>query len=111
MNTRWGFATPLPASVARAVEERAHILDQIRCLLVDRLGVERTLEQIDPNAPLFAGGLGVAPDALDVALDAAYGVSLADAAVTPRTVGGVVDLVLGHMRAARRVARTGVARG
>jgi hypothetical protein len=83
------------------VEERAHVLDQVRCLLVDRLGVGRTLEQIDPNAPLFAGGLGVDAAELDRQLEATFGLSLLDGAVVPRTVGAVVDLVVERMRLAR----------
>ena len=93
-----GLTTPLPASVAREVELRANVLDQIREALVG-LGVARTLEQIDPNAPLFVGGLEIDPAALDAKLDEIYGISLLDGGLIPRTVGGVVDLVIQRMRA------------
>lgn len=45
------------------IDERRSVLDRLRRLLVDDLGVDRELEELDADAPLFLAGLGL--DSLD----------------------------------------------
>jgi acyl carrier protein len=88
------------ADVARYVERREAVLDRVRAMLVDSLGLERPAHEIDPDTPLFGSGLGL--DSIDavelvVQLDTLFGVRLADHAFARaelRTVNGLVDLVL-----------------
>lgn len=87
------------------VAERVEILDQLRGILMERMRLERTRDEIDADAPLF--GAGFALDSLDavelvVALDTLYGIDLPDGELRPylRTLNTVADLVI-----ARRHAR------
>ena len=46
-------------AVARAhVERRQRLLDRLRRLLIEKLRVPREPDEIDPDVPLFVGGLG-----------------------------------------------------
>jgi acyl carrier protein len=87
--------TDLQAMIA----ERAGVLDQLRGVLIERMRLERTRDEIDADAPLF--GAGFALDSLDavelvVALDTLFGIDLPDGELRPylRTLNTVADLVI-----------------
>jgi len=94
------------APIAELVARREEILARVRRLLIEKLRVPRTPEEIDPDTPLFGTGLGL--DSIDavelvVALDTDFGVRLPNeigGRSVVRTVNGVVDLVLAQERAA-----------
>jgi acyl carrier protein len=83
-----------------AVDRRQDMLRRVRELLINNLHVRREPDEIDPDAPLFATGLGL--DSLDavelvVCLETAFGVRLGDDQELrrkTRTVNSVVDTVL-----------------
>lgn len=82
------------------LEHRAKLLARVRQVLIQDLHVQRTPEEIDPDAPLF--GTGLALDSVDavelvVSLETEFGFRLDDDALarpSMRTVNTLVDLVL-----------------
>ncbi len=88
-----------PVLAARLIE-RDKILDRIRGVLIDELHVRKDPDEIDPDTPLFGGGMALdSIDAVDllIHLKADFGVELPDDRVgraTLRTVNSLVDLVL-----------------
>lgn len=82
------------------LERRSRMLDRVRTLLIERLNVEREPDEIDPDTPLFGGGLALdSIDAVDllVHLGADFGVDIAtdeEGRTALRTVNAVVDLAL-----------------
>lgn len=88
------------------IERREAVLDVIRQILLDRLRVERELDELDPGTPLFGTGLGLdSVDAVElvVSVEAAFGVSLPDgepARRALRTLDTLADFVLEHRREA-----------
>jgi acyl carrier protein len=82
------------------LEHRAQQLARVRRVLIEDLHVQRTPEEIDPDAPLF--GTGLALDSVDavelvVSLETEFGFRLDDDALarpSMRTVNSLVDLVL-----------------
>jgi acyl carrier protein len=82
------------------LEHRASLLARVRRVLIEQLHVQRTPEEIDPDAPLFGTGLGLdSVDAVElvVSLETEFSFRLDDDSVarsSMRTVNGLVDLVL-----------------
>jgi acyl carrier protein len=82
------------------LEHRASLLARVRRVLIEQLHVQRTPEEIDPDAPLFGTGLGLdSVDAVEfvVSLETEFNFRLDDGAVaraSMRTVNGLVDLVI-----------------
>lgn len=91
-----------------ALAERQRIVDRVRRVLIDSLGVRRAPEEIDPDAPLFGTGLGLdSVDAVElvVSLETEFGVHFTPGAMNKRmmrTVGTVTDAVLVLQREASR---------
>jgi len=92
---------PDPMKQAQAtVDRRQELLGHVRQLLINNLHVRREPDEIDPDAPLFATGLGL--DSIDavelvVCLETAFGVRLGDDRELrrkTRTLNSVVDTVL-----------------
>ena len=88
-----------PVLAARLVE-REKILDRIRGVLIDQLHVRRDPDEIDPDTPLFGGGMALdSIDAVDllIHLKADFGVEVPDdrgGRAALRTVNSLVDLAL-----------------
>lgn len=82
------------------LENRAQQLARVRRVLIEDLHVQRTPEEIDPDAPLFGTGLGLdSVDAVElvVSLETEFAFRLDDDALarsSMRTVNSLVDLVL-----------------
>jgi acyl carrier protein len=92
------------SEIKTMIAERAHVLDQLRGVLIERMRLERTPDEIDADAPLF--GAGFALDSLDavelvVALDTLFGIDLPDGELRPylRTLNTVTDLVIARRHA------------
>ena len=91
------------------LEHRAKQLARVRRVLIEDLHVQRTPEEIDPDAPLFGTGLGLdSVDAVElvVSLETEFDFRLDDDALarpSMRTVNSLVDLVL-RKQGARHVA-------
>lgn len=87
-------------SLQQKLEKRSQMLDRIRELLIERLRVPREPDEIDPDTPLFGGGLALdSIDAVDllVHLGADFGVDIAsdeEGRSALRTVNSIVDLAL-----------------
>ena len=95
------MSEPDPMQQAQGtVDRRQEILRRVRELLINNLHVRREPDEIDPDAPLFATGLGL--DSIDavelvVCLETAFGMRLGDDRELrrkTRTVNSVVDTVL-----------------
>lgn len=90
----------MKTELAAWLELRAQALARVRRVLIEDLHVQRTPEQIDPDAPLFGTGLGLdSVDAVElvVSLETEFGFRLEDEALARpamRTVNSLVDLVL-----------------
>lgn len=88
---------------------RKQVLGRLRAVVLRQLHQSREEDEIDPDALLFGGGLGL--DSLDavelaVCLDADFGLSdlnPSELRTSMRTLNGLVDLVLSHTEA-RHVA-------
>jgi acyl carrier protein len=90
----------MTSDLATHVAHREDILARIRRMLIERIGLEREPDEIDPDTPLFASGLGLdSIDAVEVviSLEELFGVRLPDDVVgrsEMRTVNSLVDLVV-----------------
>lgn len=88
------------AELSTRLAERHAILEVVRRLLIDHLGVKRDPDEIDPDVPLFGSGLGLdSIDAVELALllEEHFGVKWQDdisARASMRTVNCVVDLAV-----------------
>lgn len=86
--------------VERIVALREQVLARVRELLVEQLSVRRAPEEIDPDAPLFATGIGLdSVDAIEliVAVETAFDVRLPDGddlLPLTRSVNRIVDFVV-----------------
>lgn len=99
---------PADAGLALSAEEAArgarydHVLDRVRRLLIDQLHLRREPDEIDPDAVLFATGLGLdSVDAVEltVAVEAEFGVRIPDNDVS-RTIFRSVNSLVEHLIAA-----------
>lgn len=85
--------------VADHLARREAVLARVRRVLIEKLKVPMTPEEIDLDAPLFGTGIGL--DSIDavelvVAMEAEFGLRLPESEVGPwafRTVHAVVELV------------------
>ncbi len=88
------------ARIAAAVARRDGVVARVRAVLIDRLGVRREPDEIDPDAPLFGTGLGLdSVDAVElvVSLETEFSVRFPAGYVHRRllrTVGTVADTVM-----------------
>jgi len=90
------------AELAATIAEREEILARLREMLIDRMRLQRSPDEIDQDAPLFGAGFGL--DSLDavelvVCLDTMFGVVIDDNALMRqqmRSLNTLVDLVLAH---------------
>jgi acyl carrier protein len=81
---------------------RQHVLGRLKTVVLRQLHQSRSEDELDPDALLFGGGLGL--DSLDavelvVCLDADFGLSdlnPTELRTSMRTLNGLVDLVLQH---------------
>jgi len=82
------------------IAPRAALLGRLRELLVEHLQLRRTVDELDPDAPLFGSGFGL--DSLDavelvVCLESEFGVRVTDGVVLRqafRSLNTMIDLVL-----------------
>lgn len=89
----------MDSELRTTIERREAALATVRRILIDNLDVQAPPEAIDADAPLFGTGLALdSVDALElvVAVEAAFGVSLPEAALRARlrTINTLVDLLL-----------------
>src|SRR5688572_2668426 len=95
------------ASLAIRRAERWRILDRLRAVVQKQLHQSRSAEELDPDALLFGGGLGL--DSLDavelaVCLDVDFGITElgpSELRTSMRTLNGLVDLVLRKMETSK----------
>ncbi len=82
------------------IKRREEVLGQVRRLLIEKVGVARAPDEIDPDTPLFGSGLGLdSIDAVDllIYMGSDFNVQLPDDVIgreAMRTVNSLVDLVL-----------------
>jgi acyl carrier protein len=86
---------------SRDLAERAAILARVQAMLVDVLMLDRSPEQLDPDAPLFGGGLAL--DSLDavelvVAVEQAFQIRVVEDREAPplalRSLNNLIDHIL-----------------
>ncbi len=90
----------MDAELSNQIARRESALSKVREMLVRQLELERDPDEIDPDTPLFASGLGL--DSLDaveliVSLDVEFQVKVSEGASAVRalrTVNSLVELVL-----------------
>ena len=87
-------------SLRALTERRRAMLDRVRTMLIERLNLSLTSEEIDPDTPLFGSGLAL--DSIDavelvIHLETDFGIQIpTDQAgrAELRTVNSIVDLAL-----------------
>ncbi len=89
----------MDAELAEIVRAREAMLDRVRRILIDALGVRRERDEIDPDTPLF--GTGLALDSVDavellVCVEREFDIRIPDeeALSALRTLNTTVDTVL-----------------
>lgn len=79
---------------------RRHTLDSVRRMMIEAVRIERDLDELDPDTPLFGTGLGL--DSIDY-LDLVVGIEATFERKVPpgpqgvlalRTINSIVDFVL-----------------
>lgn len=86
--------------LAERLARRQEMLERVRGLLIEKLRVPREPDEIDPDTPLFGGGLALdSIDAVDllVQLSADFGIEIPthrEGRAAMRTVNSLVDLAL-----------------
>ena len=91
----------------RQIAPREEMLGRLRTALVARLQLNREVDELDPDAPMFGSGFGF--DSLDavelvVCLESEFGVKITDGAVIRqsfRSLNTMIDLVLAERRDGR----------
>jgi acyl carrier protein len=84
----------------KAVARRGDVVARVRTVLIDRLGIRREPDEIDPDAPLFGTGLGLdSVDAVElvVSLETEFSLQFPAGYMHRRllrTVGTVADAVM-----------------
>src|SRR5215510_8449670 len=86
--------------VEALIAQREKMLAEVRTMLIEELKVDREADEIDPDTPLFATGLGL--DSIDlvdvvVGIEARFGIKLEDGPRTRaalRTVNSLVAYLL-----------------
>jgi acyl carrier protein len=86
--------------VEALIARREQMLAEVRSMLIEELKVDRELDEIDPDTPLFATGLGL--DSIDlvdvvVGIEGRFGIKLEDgprARAALRTVNSLVAYLL-----------------
>jgi acyl carrier protein len=84
----------------RKIEAREAMLDRVRAILIDNLGVRRELDELDPDTPLF--GTGLALDSIDavellISVETEFDIRITDELMgraALRTLNTIVDTVL-----------------
>ena len=84
----------------RQIEQREEVLAKVRRMLIDKLHVECTPEELDPDTPIFGTGLGL--DSIDqvelvVFLERDFGIrvtSVTKGRQAMRTINSLVDVLL-----------------
>ena len=80
------------------LDRRREMLDRVRRLLIEKLQVPLEGDEIDPDTPLFGGGLGLdSIDAVDllIHLSTDFGIDIAsdqEGRAALRTVNSIIDL-------------------
>jgi len=94
-------------ALAAKLRAREEVIDRIRRVLIESLGVRREPDEIDVDAPLFGTGLGLdSVDAVElvVSLEVAFEVHFVPNTMSRRamrTVGSVADAVIAFKEASR----------
>lgn len=100
--------------LAAQIARRERVLDAVRACIVQNLHVRREADELDPDCPLFATGLGLdSVDAVElvVMLEVEFGLEIKDEVLLRgalRTVNTLVDLILAR---SPRVAKDGTIQG
>jgi acyl carrier protein len=84
----------------RTIEAREALLDRVRAILIDNLGVRREPDELDPDTPLF--GTGLALDSIDavellISVETEFEIRITDELMgraALRTLNTIVDTVL-----------------
>jgi acyl carrier protein len=88
------------AELATMIQEREALLERVRRILIENLGVRREADEIDPDTPLFGTGLGLdSVDAVEllISVESEFDIRMPDEGVSRmalRTLNTVVDTVL-----------------
>jgi len=99
----------MDAALTTRVARRVAILAELRVLLIEKLGVRRQADEIDPDTPLFGSGLGLdSVDAVElmVHLEDVFRVRLPNnigGRAEMRTVNTLVDLIVAREAQVRAV--------
>lgn len=92
--------THVDPALTTYIARRVAVLAELRRLLIEKLGVKRSPDEIDPDTPLFGSGLGLdSVDAVEllVHLEDVFQVRLPNSIggrAEMRTVNTVVDLIM-----------------
>ena len=82
------------------IATRERILHRLRAALIKQLRLTQTIDELDPDTPLFGNGLGL--DSLDaievvVCMETEFGVDIAEGGPSPskmRSLNSLVNLVI-----------------
>ncbi len=87
------------SDIQKMIERREHVLDRVKELLITALKLDLSKDDLDPDTPLFATGLGL--DSVDavviiVDLESEIGITLTEdeSMLALRTINSLVDVVI-----------------